>query len=442
MGRRARKPLPTEPAEALIESLAQDGRGVAHLEGKAVFIHGVLPGERVRFTYERISRRHDEGRLHSVLHPSPDRVEPRCPHFGVCGGCGLQHQRAERQIGDKQRVLADALERVGRVDPEAWLPPLVAGCWGYRRKARLGAKYVAKKGRMLVGFRERNASFVTDLDRCEVLHPKLGERLQPLKALLEGLAIRSQVPQVEMSMGDTTCALIFRVLQRPGEEDRQRLRRFGAEHGFVIYLQPGGPDSVQPLEGAGADLCYTLPALDLRLCFSPQDFTQINLELNRLMVERALALLEPQPEERVLDLFCGMGNFSLPLGRRAGQVTGVEGEAGLVARARQNAAANHVDNARFYAANLYQVLDGEPWMRERFDAALLDPPRSGALQILPQLPRLGVERLLYVSCYPATLARDAGVLVNELGYRMRKAGVMDMFPHTTHVESIALFERG
>ena len=441
MARSRRRRVPPEAVEITVESLTQDGRGVAHRDGKAVFIHGALPGERVVFTYDRVQKRYDEGSVQQVLEPSPDRVDPRCPHFGVCGGCGMQHLHAERQIRFKEQALHDALERLGKVEPEQTLAPLVAGHWGYRRKARLGAKYVVKKGKVLVGFRERGSSFVTDLSGCEVLHPKVGGRITGLAQLIEGLTIRDKVPQIEVSMGDTVCALIFRVLAAPEESDLERLRAFGAEHGFVIYLQPGGPDSVHPLESAPAELYYTLPEHDLRLCFSPQDFTQVNLELNRMMVERALEMLDPQPEERVLDLFCGIGNFTLPLATRAGQVTGVEGEGALVARARQNAEANRLENTRFYTANLYEELDNEPWLLEQFDKVLLDPPRSGAQEILHKLPGLGAKRILYISCYPATLARDAGILVNELGYKMRSAGVMDMFPHTAHVESIALFER-
>lgn len=440
MGKR-RKRVPVEPVEAVIESLAQDGRGVAHLDGKAVLIQGALPGEKVLFTYDRIQRRCDEGRVRKIIRRSLDRVEPRCPHFGVCGGCSLQHLDAPRQIQFKEQALRDALERVGQVEPEVYLPPLVAKLWGYRRKARLGVKHVIKKGKVLVGFRERGSSFVTDLGRCEVLHPKVGYRIDELSQLIERLSIRDQVPQIEVSMGDTVCALVFRVLSPPTQDDLERLRVFGAEQGFVIYLQPGGPDSVHPLEGTPPDLSYSLPDLNLRLGFSPLDFTQVNLALNRLMVERALAMLDPRSEEGVLDLFCGIGNFTLPLAGRAGQVTGVEGDAGLVARARQNAGANRLNTVRFYTANLCEELNNEPWLRERYPKALLDPPRSGAVEVLPHLPRLGVERILYLSCYPSTLARDAGVLVNELGYRMRSVGVMDMFPHTAHVESIALFER-
>ena len=440
MGRSRRARLPQEEREVVIESLAQDGRGVAHRDGKAVFIHGALPGERVRFVYERVQRRFDEGRVQEVLEPSPNRVAPRCPHFGVCGGCSLQHLREAAQIHAKEQVLRDALAHIGRVQPASYLPPLVAGHWGYRRKARLGVKYVAKKGRLLVGFRERGSSFITELQRCEVLHPRLGQRLLELGELIAGLTIRDRVPQVEMAMGDQTCALVLRVLTPPTTDDQARLRRFGSEHGFALYLQEGGPDSLRPLD-APADLNYHLPTLELQLHFSPLDFTHVHLELNRRLVEQALILLDPQPHERVLDLFCGIGNSTLPLPTRAGPVTGVEGEAGLVARARQNALAHGFDSCRFYTADLYGPLDQEPWVQESFDRVLLDPPRSGAMELLPLLPRLGAHRILYISCYPATLARDAGVLVHELGYRLECAGVMDMFPHTAHVESIALFHR-
>ncbi len=441
MGRR-RKRLPEGAFEARIESLTQDGRGVAHLDGKAVFIHGALPGERVLFAYEKVQRRYDEGRVQEVLEPSVERIDPRCPHFGVCGGCSLQHLRDERQIDYKQQALLDALQHLGGVRPETVLEPLVAGHWGYRRKARVGVKYVPKKGKVLVGFRERGSAFVTDLGSCAVLHPKVGERIPDLSELVEGLSIRDKVPQIEVSMGDDVCVLIFRLLEPPTEDDLERLRVFGREHDFAIYLQEGGPDSVRPLDGEPASLGYSLPALDMQLNFLPQDFTQVNLELNRMMVERALTMLDPQPDERVLDLFCGMGNFTLPLAVRAGQVTGVEGDPGLVQRARANAAANGLENTRFYTANLYEELDNEPWLGEKFHKLLLDPPRSGAKEVLPHIPGLGVQRILYISCYPSTLARDAGILVKEQGFRLLSAGVMDMFPHTAHVESIALFERG
>lgn len=441
MGRNRRKRVPSEPVEARVESLTQDGRGVTHIEGKAVFIHGALPGERVRFTYEKAQRRYDEGRVLEVLEASPDRVEPRCAHFGVCGGCSLQHLKAESQIHDKEQALRDALQRIGKVQPQTWLPPLAAEHWGYRRKARLGAKYVQKKEKLLVGFRERGSSFVTDMNACEVLHPKVGQRIEALSALISGLSIHDKIPQIEVSMGDSVCVLIFRVLQPPSDADREQLRAFGRAHDVVIYLQAGGPDSLQALEPDAAELFYTLPAQQQRLAFLPQDFTQVNLQLNRLMVERALDMLDPQPQESLLDLFCGIGNFTLPLATRAAQVTGVEGDAGLVERARRNAEANALRNVHFHVANLYESLEQAPWLQQSFDKALLDPPRSGALEVLPHLPKMGVQRILYISCYPSTLARDADMLVNELGYVIRSAGVMDMFPHTAHVESIALFER-
>jgi 23S rRNA (uracil1939-C5)-methyltransferase len=438
---RKRKPLPLEPVEAEIEGLTHEGRGLAHFHGKAVFVDGALAGELVRFRYTRMQRRYDEGVVVEVLRASPDRVVPKCSHFGVCGGCSLQHVDSAAQIGAKQSSLDDLLLRIGKVTPQKWLEPLKAGAWGYRRKARLGVRYVARKGRTLVGFRERGNAFITDVRRCEVLHPSVGERIAVIAAAVDALGIREQVPQIEVAMGDTPPALVFRVLVSPSTADLSILANLGGREGFHIYLQEAGPESICPLPGHDLDLHYDLPRYDVRLDFEPTDFTQVNLELNRLMVDRALELLDVQPDDRVLDLFCGLGNFTLPLARRAETVVGIEGDAGLVARAKANAALNKIGNARFHRADLYGELDLEPWLREGFGKALLDPPRSGALAVLDWLPRLGVERILYVSCYPATLARDADRLVNALGYRLVAAGVMDMFPQTAHVESMALFER-
>ncbi len=443
MGRsRRRKKLPTEPVAATIESLSHDGRGVSHIDGKAIFIHGALPGEEVLFTYTRKQRRFDEGVVHEVLSASPDRVDPRCPHFGLCGGCSLQHMESGAQIRSKQEVLTEAFRRIGEVEPEEILPPLVTGSpWGYRRKARVGVKYVPKKGKVLVGFRERGSSFVADLGRCEVLHPKVGESITSLSEMIETLSIRDKIPQIEVAMGDKECVLVFRVLEEPSEADRTTLHAFGKANGFTIYLQPGGPDTVQPLNGDPIQLHYALPEYHLDIAFLPTDFTQVNSELNRLMVHRAVEMLDPAPEDRVLDLFCGVGNFTLPLARKAREVVGVEGDAALVARARDNAQGNGIGNVSYYTANLYESLEKEPWLIGSFDKALLDPPRSGAKEVLEHLPKLGIQRIVYVSCYPGTLARDAGELVNRHGYRLLLAGVMDMFPHTAHVESIALFER-
>ncbi len=471
---RKSKALPAQPIEVAIESLAHDGRGIARVEGKTVFVHGALAGERVRLRLTRRLRRHDEAVVSEVLEPSAQRVEPRCAHFGVCGGCALQHMDPAAQIENKQAILTDVLQRLGGLAPARWLPPLagegVEAHWGYRRKARLGVRWVAKKGRVLVGFRERGSSFIADVRRCEVLHPSVGERLEDLARLIEGLSIRERLPQIEVAQGDGPVVLVFRVLDPPSAADCERLLGFAAETGFHLYLQEGGVESIRPLPDQGIELGYSLPNQGLTFGFEPTDFTQVNLELNRRMIDQALALLDPQPDERVLDLFCGLGNFTLPIAQRAREVVGVEGDAGLVARAEANAVRNGVENARFYSADLYaqggaqsgaqagaqgsvQVgapsrqrpaaspLAGAPWLDQPFDKALLDPPRSGALEVLDGLAGSGVKRILYVSCYPATLARDAAKLVGELGFRLEAAGAMDMFPHTAHLEAMALFER-
>jgi 23S rRNA (uracil1939-C5)-methyltransferase len=440
-GRRARQRLPQGEFEAQIEGTAHDGRGVARVDGKATFIHGALAGERVSFRYLARRRGHDEGAVVEVLQASPDRVEPRCAHFGVCGGCSLQHLAPARQVEVKQGVLLDNLRQLGQVSPQRVLEPIVNDSpWGYRRKARLGVKDVPGKGGVLVGFRERGSSLVADVRQCDVLHPRVGGLLVELRQLIEALSIRQRLPQIEMAMDDERCVLILRVLDPPNDRDRALLAAFAAEHELTFYLQPGGPDSVVPLDRA-EELRYRLPEQDLTLGFLPGDFTQVNTGINRQMVARAIELLEPEVQDRVLDLFCGVGNFTLPIARRSAAVVGVEGDPGLVERARANARRNALDNVQFHAADLYGELGDAPWLRQRFDKALLDPPRSGALQVLDLLPRLGVRRILYVSCYPGTLARDAGILVRQHGYRLRSAGVMDMFPHTAHVESIALFER-
>lgn len=442
MGRSRRRRLPQEPVTATIDTLSHDGRGVAHIDGKAVFIHGALPGETVNFRYTRMQKKFDEGAVTDVISASPDRVAPGCPHFGLCGGCSLQHQSTQAQILSKQTALLDAFQRIGKVEPETLLPPLASSdSFGYRRKARLGVKYVAKKGKVLVGFRERGSPFVADLSECHILDPRVGRLILPLSELIGSLSIRERVPQIEVAMGDEQCVLVFRILEPLSTSDGQALLEFGRERDVAIYTQSGGPESVTPLSGEPADLQYALPAHGLNIHFLPNDFTQVNSALNREMIDRALDLLALAPEDRVLDLFCGLGNFTLPIARNVTEVVGVEGDGGLVARARENARRNGINNSRYYTANLYDSLQKEPWLRERFDKALLDPPRSGAIEVLEHLPRLGVKRIVYVSCYPGTLARDAGELVNRHGYRLVSAGVMDMFPHTAHVESIALFEK-
>ena len=444
MGKK-RRPLPTEPVEAVIESLSHDGRGVTHIDGKAVFVHGALPAERVRFRYSKQQRRYDEGTVSEVLEASPQRVTPRCAHFGVCGGCALQHLEAAAQVAMKQQALADALRRIGHVEPERWLPPLTEASWGYRRKARLGVRWVAKKGRVLVGFRERGSSFIADLTRCDVLTPAVGDRLTDLARLIDGLSIRERLPQIEVAQGDGAVVLVLRVLDPPSAADLGLLATFAEETGFHLYLQEGGVDSIRPLPGQGIDLHFTLPHHNVRIGFEPTDFTQVNLDLNRRMVDQALDLLDPQPDEQVLDLFCGLGNFTLPIARGARAVVGVEGDAGLVERARRNAERNAIGNVRFEQADLYAEPEPNPslgdWRRGHFDKALIDPPRSGALEVLETIAASGARRLIYVSCYPSTLARDAERLVNGFGFRLAAAGAMDMFPHTAHVESMAVFER-
>ena len=430
------------PFQIQILDLSHDGRGVARREdGKAVFVAGALPGETVLAEPTARSRRFDEARTLEVLAASPERVPPRCPHFGTCGGCVLQHLAQDRQIVAKQQVLLENLERIGKVAPGRVLEPLTADSWGYRRKGRFSVRRVNKKDKTLVGFREQDPRFVADLGQCHTVIPQIGMKIQALAALVDGLQAREQIPQIEFIAGDDAIALTVRHLAPLDEADRAALAAFGREHGFSMFLQPKGPDSVHPLDGQAPALSFRLPQWDVELAFEPLDFIQVNAGLNQKMIARALELLDAQAGERVLDLFCGLGNFTLPLARTVAEVVGVEGDAGLVARARANAQRNGLGNAQFFAADLTTDQRGTPWMRAGFDKLLLDPPRSGADEVLKQLPLQGIDRIVYVSCHPGSLARDAGFLVHERGYRLVAAGVMDMFPHTAHVESIALFER-
>lgn len=440
--RKRKKRLPEPCASIEVDSLVHDGRCVAHRDGKAVFIDGALPGESVGFEYLATHRNFDEGRVTQIQRPSADRVEPRCPHFGLCGGCSLQHMDAAAQVKAKQALLLDNLERIGRVVPESILPPLTGPVWGYRTKARLGVKHVRNKGRVLVGFREKRRSLVAELTRCEVLHPSIGGQLEALAGLVDRMDARARLPQIEVAVSDTVTALVFRHLDPLTAADRTLLQQFGEEHNLHMYLQSAGPDSVELLWPESSCLRYELPAQDVVIEFRPTDFTQINPDINRQIVDRVLQLLEPKPEDSVLDLFCGLGNFTLPLARYAGAVTGIEGEAGLVSRACDNALLNGIENARFHVADLSADNTEAPWAGGPYGKVLLDPPRRGAAEIIDVLGNIRPVRIVYVSCHPGSLARDAGRLVNEFGYRLEQAGVMDMFPHTAHVESIALFERG
>ncbi|MGH8228685.1 MAG: 23S rRNA (uracil(1939)-C(5))-methyltransferase RlmD [Steroidobacteraceae bacterium] len=430
-----------------VDALTHEGEGIVH-GGKTAFVAGALPGETIRFERVRRRKHHDEARLVEILTASAERAVPRCVHFGACGGCSLQHLETERQIEVKRVELAEGLERIARTAPERWLEPLRGPSWGYRRRARLGVRYVTKKGRVLVGFRERLFPRVVDTERCEVLAPPVGPLVGALARAFMTLSIRERVPQIEVAVGENAAALVLRVLAPPSAGDRAQLEAFERDHGARVYLQPGGLDSVVRLTPAGASdpeepLYYRLPQFDVRLEFAPTDFIQVNGAMNAALVARAVELLEPAGDSRVLDLYCGLGNFTLPLARRAGRVLGVEGDRGLVERARHNAALNGIANAEFIAADLSSPLPPDlPWLAGGFSHVFLDPPRAGASELLRTIARIGPARVLYISCHPGTLARDVGCLVHEHGFALRAAGVLDMFPHTSHVESVALLTPG
>ncbi|GGE68432.1 23S rRNA (uracil(1939)-C(5))-methyltransferase RlmD [Streptosporangium jomthongense] len=446
MSRRRRKVLPTEPVRCDVESLSHDGRGIARQEGKILFVDGALPGETVMAKVVSTRRNFDELRTLEVLETAPDRQTPPCEFADLCGGCSLQHMSNDAQIRFKENTLWEQFAHFGGIEPEQWVAPLRPdNTLGYRRKARLGVRYVKARESVLVGFREKRNSFLTDIDRCVVLDPRIGERILPLRELLHSMDAYARIPQVEVACGDDTAAMVFRNMDDLGSGDREKLIAFGQAHELHIYLQPKGPDTVYRIwpESAGRDderLDYRLDDFDLTLKFHPMDFTQVNAGLNRAMVNRAVEWLDVQPGERVLDLFCGLGNFTLPLARRGGEVVGVEGDDAMVVRGRENARLNGLENVSFHGADLHGDFTGQSWAKEGFDKILIDPPRSGAEDICKYLTAFKAGRIVYVSCNPATLARDAGIMARN-GYRLVRAGVMDMFPHTTHVESIALFER-
>ncbi len=436
----ARKPL-VRDFEAQIVDMTHDGRGVARLDGKAMFIAGALPGETVRAKQIGRSRSYDEAVTLEVLIAAPERVTPRCQHYSQCSGCVLQHFDEEKQIQAKQHVLIENLSRIGHVEPEEVFAPLLADRWGYRRKGRFSVRWVEKKDKTVVGFREDNPKFVADIQHCHTVIPAIGEHVGELATLIDTLEAKATIPQIEFIAGDAQIALVVRHLQPLSDSDTDKLLAFAKHSGFAIFLQPKGVDSVHALWPEQVDLYFDLTEHAVRLHFRPLDFIQVNARLNAQMINRAIAALKPNNNSRILDLFCGLGNFTLPLAKVSGEVVGVEGDAGLVARARDNAAINGIANAKFFAANLTEDQRGAPWMQQGFDALLLDPPRAGAAEVLAQLPLKSIDRIVYVSCHPASLARDAGFLVRERGYQLRGAGVMDMFPHTSHVESIAIFEK-
>ncbi len=444
--RRRRQKLPQEPIQATIESVSHDGKGVCHIDDTTVFIDGALEGEELTFVYTSKRKNIAEAKVHEVLKASPLRVEPECPHFSICGGCSLQHLAEDQQILLKQKVMLENLKRIGKAEPQSVLEPLSGPHWGYRRKARLGVRFVVKKDKMLVGFREKHSNFLAELEICKVLHPDVGLHLRDLADLMLSLSIYNQIPQVEVAYGDEQGAFIIRHLEPFNDEDLLKISAYAEKMALHIYLQPKGPDSITrlyPSENDGSEafkpLSYSLPTYDIVNEFRPTDFTQVNMDINRKMIELALALMAPKADDRVLDLFCGLGNFTLPLARQVAHVTGVEGSSELVIRAKENALKNGIENTDYFAADLFKDFSDMKWAQQKYDCILLDPARSGAKEIVEYLPKFGAHTVVYVSCNPSTLARDTEIMVHTNGYTLVKAGVMDMFPHTAHVESIALF---
>ena len=434
-----------------IESLDNEGRGIAHVDGKVIFIEGALPGELVEFSSYRRKPSYEQATVTKVLRASSQRVVPACPHFGVCGGCALQHLNIAAQTAAKQRVVEDALWHIGRLKPEQIYPPIAGSAWGYRHRARFSARWVAKKGGALIGFREKHSSFVAVMDSCAVLPPVVSALIPKLKQLIALMSEPEHFPQIEVAVGEVQTVLLLRHLSPLSGEDEDHLRRFADAHGVVWFLQSKGPETVALFYPENApSLMYALPDFDLTFLFSPTEFTQVNTGVNRMLVRRAMALLDPQPGERIVDLFCGLGNFTLPIGRLGATVVGIEGSAALVRRAAENAARNGLSGqCSFAEANLFEVTEASFVALGKADKLLIDPPREGALALVNALPAVSADgqgklapwRIVYVSCNPATLARDAGILVNDKGYALKGAGIASMFPHTAHVESIAVFER-
>ncbi len=435
-----------------IESLDLEAQGVAHnAEGKVVFVEDALPGEEVRVAVRRKKNNWEQAALVALRRESAQRVVPRCPHFGVCGGCAMQHLHVGAQVATKQRALEDALWHLGKVKPEQVLRAIEGPAWGYRQRARLSVRHVVKKSAVLVGFHERKSSYVADIRSCDVLPNHVSDLLLPLRELVGAMRARDRLPQIELAVGDATTALVLRHLEPLVEEDLDRLRAFAVTHGVEWWLQPKGPDTVRRLDGAGSSLDYRLPEFDVVMPFRPTDFTQVNRDINRALVSRAVRLLAPAPDDTVIDWFCGLGNFTLPLARRAASVLGIEGSKALVERAGEAALLNGLaGRTRFEVRNLFDITPEALAQIGAADRWLIDPPREGAFAIakaLADLAEMPVDgwspprRIVYVSCNPATLARDAGLMVHRAGYRCSAAGAVNMFPHTTHVESIAVFDR-
>ncbi len=433
----------TPVRETVIESLDHDGRGVAHVDGKTIFIEGALPGERVEFVAYKIKPRFEVADVVRIIEPSAQRVSPPCPHFGVCGGCSMQHLEATAQVAAKQRVLENALWHLGRVRADVLYPPIVGPAWGYRYRARLTVRHVPSKGGVLIGFHERRSSYVAPMDECAILPPHVSAMVPRLRSLVAHLSAPDRLPQIEIAVGEGLTALVFRHLQPFTAADETLLAAFARDEGVQVWGQLSGPDSARRLFPAEAPgLAYTLPEFGVSMAFRPTDFTQVNMGINRLLMRRAMQLLDPRPGERIADLFCGLGNFSLPIAKAGARVVGVEGSDALVRRAGENACANGLEaRSEFYAANLFEATEDSVAALGHLDKMLIDPPREGAIAVVKALGASAPPRIVYVSCNPATLARDTAVLVHEKGYRLKGAGIANMFPQTSHVESIALFER-
>jgi 23S rRNA (uracil1939-C5)-methyltransferase len=431
------------PLQLDIESLDYEGRGVARHEGKVVFVEGALPGERVTASIYKKTPAYEQGFAQTIVHDSPSRTKPNCEYFGLCGGCALQHIEPRTQVAAKQRVLEDHLKHIGQVSPERILPAIYGPTWGYRHRARFTVRHVAKKGGVLVGFHEKRSRYVADMHSCRVLPQRISDLIGPLRELIVQLSIAQRLPQIEIALTEIADVFVFRILDALTAQDEVLMKTFADQHRLVVYLQPEGPDSTYLLHPVDATaLYYALPEFDVQIHFRPTDFTQVNHAINTVLVRRALRLLDPQPGERIADLFCGLGNFTLPIARSGASVLGIEGSAGLIARATDNAMLNRLSsNVQFMTMDLFKI-DAIQWAAlGDFDKLLIDPPRDGALELIRLIGSNGPRRIVYVSCNPATLARDADLLVNTHGYRLLSAGVVNMFPHTAHVESIACFER-
>jgi 23S rRNA (uracil1939-C5)-methyltransferase len=450
MARRSRnrnQPPPIQEVKhAIIESLDQEGRGVTHVEGKTIFVDGALPNEKVTFQSIRIKPSYEVANVVEIIKQSNQRVTPKCPHFGLCGGCKLQHLDFGAQVAAKQRLLENDLWHIGKVKPVNMLPPLYGPTWGYRYKARLSVKYVEKKQRVLVGFNEKATRYVADMNSCEVLVPEVSALIEPLQHMIAQLSIRDRLPQIELAVGEKfenklVIVLILRIMDVLNGNDEILLKNFADDNNVQIWTQTKGPDTIKPFyPKVGPELKYSLPEFGLIYPFKPNEFTQVNPQINRVMIRRAMQLLAPQKNEKIADFFCGIGNFTLPIARSGARVLGLEGLANLVERANESAALNQIDNTQFGVADLFKMTPEALTELGYFDKWLVDPPRDGAFELIKSLnENNSPQRIVYVSCNPATLARDAGVLVNEKGYTLSAAGVINMFPHTAHVESVALF---